>query len=435
MNEAQSIMSQSNVSMGSQTTSYAEAASHSRYPTEEQAIIMDSIDGLTVSDYVYAIADIIGAPNIHYVSRISLSRICMYLCSKEKADSLTAEENNKINIKGTTLEIRPLKTKTQRVIFSNVNPEIPNLVLIEKLRSFDIAVNNTMTPIKAGVMGEGFSHIRSFRRQIHLQPKDIAKLPNEFKVVHNTTTYHIYCSSEKIACFLCKKEGHIAKHCTVLNFQESVPIVNSQSQNIQGTSFVQQTNKVIQSEKQFPNLSSTTTTSENSIVEKQMAPPETSDVKKTPKRVLSSSNDSEKDLSKKICIPEKKNLNNTKGSNAKSKPDEILEKSVESFQVEIAESDINQLPINCEIMKDFISSSYGKPYKGSYDLAITYTNNIQALLTFLARFRQSIEDKDLKTRVTKLIKQISKRLYPGEGKLSMDHDQLSLTGSETEEEL
>ena len=155
VNQSKDSSSNDIVANGSQSTSYASKLT----PGEDQAIVLDSVDDITVTDYVYAVASIIGPQNIHYASRISLSRICMYLSNKTLVDKITDEKHNKIKIKDQLLEVRPLKAKMQRVIFSNVSPAIPNDVLIDKISSYGITVTNVMTPLRTGIVGEGFSHI------------------------------------------------------------------------------------------------------------------------------------------------------------------------------------------------------------------------------------------------------------------------------------
>ena len=72
----------------SQPLSYSKVAQKEICPTRNQAIILDSIDGLTIRDYALAIGGIIGPSNMISISRISQNRICIYSKSEEKADEL-----------------------------------------------------------------------------------------------------------------------------------------------------------------------------------------------------------------------------------------------------------------------------------------------------------------------------------------------------------
>lgn len=57
------------------------------------------------------------------------------------------------------------------------------------------------------------------------------KIPNEFTVNYEATSYHVYATSDKMVCFQCKKEGHTSKFCP-LNKPHSSPQGQGQQQNI-----------------------------------------------------------------------------------------------------------------------------------------------------------------------------------------------------------
>lgn len=57
----------------------------------------------------------------------------------------------------------------------------------------------------------------SFRRQMYIHPEDVSEIPESIQINFDETAYWIYFSSDKINCFLCKEEGHLAKHCRNYN--------------------------------------------------------------------------------------------------------------------------------------------------------------------------------------------------------------------------
>ena len=69
-----------------QKVSYAQITQQIQTPTNEQAIVLDAIEDVPVHDYARAIGKIIPPINIKFISRISHSRVCMYLSSKQIAD-------------------------------------------------------------------------------------------------------------------------------------------------------------------------------------------------------------------------------------------------------------------------------------------------------------------------------------------------------------
>lgn len=194
------------------TAKLSYAASMQSFPTKEQAIVIESHDGITIKEYVIAIGKLTNPSNIRYVSRISNGRICIFLSSKKCVEDLILT-NPKILINNISLEVRPLLTKNKRIILSNVCPVIPNHEIEEKLLKLGVKPTSKITPLRAGLSIPGFSHILSFRRQMYIQNEDFAKLPETIQIEYEGTYYWIYFSTDSPTCFLCKTEGHLAKHC------------------------------------------------------------------------------------------------------------------------------------------------------------------------------------------------------------------------------
>lgn len=118
-----------------QTMSYATMLKEKVYPTREQAIILDSIENLTIQDYAEGISKLTDPLNITHISRISKNRVCLYLRSKKIVDELT-DVHRHAKIGQHKLEIRPLIVKTKRVILSNVGPDVPDEMIIEGLTQY-----------------------------------------------------------------------------------------------------------------------------------------------------------------------------------------------------------------------------------------------------------------------------------------------------------
>nr|XP_034192204.1 uncharacterized protein LOC117609699 [Osmia lignaria] len=75
-----------------QVFSYASTVQATTFPTKDQAIVANAVEGITIKEYVSAIGLLINPSNIRFVSRISKNRVCMHLASQEIANKLT--ENN-----------------------------------------------------------------------------------------------------------------------------------------------------------------------------------------------------------------------------------------------------------------------------------------------------------------------------------------------------
>lgn len=193
-------------------TSYANVTSSLSFPRKDQAIILDSIDGITLREYLVSLSSLIPASSIRFISRISNARICIYLDSKKTADNLI-DVKKKIMVKNITLEIRPLVTRNKRIVLSNVCPVIPNYIIEEKFKELKIQILSPISFVKIGVPDPGFAHILSFRRQLYISPEDEKHLPESFQVNFDGTNYWIYISSDSLKCFSCNTTGHIAKNC------------------------------------------------------------------------------------------------------------------------------------------------------------------------------------------------------------------------------
>ena len=88
-----------------QKNSYAHVADQPQFPTKEHAIILDSIEGITIQEYTLAVGRLLGSKNVRFVSRISHGHVCIYLNRKVTADSVISDSPTKINIGSHSLEI------------------------------------------------------------------------------------------------------------------------------------------------------------------------------------------------------------------------------------------------------------------------------------------------------------------------------------------
>ena len=73
-------------SLSSSKVSYAQATQQVECPTRKQAIVVDAVEGISVHDYITAMAKLTSSFNIRFVSKISHRRVCFYMDSKETAN-------------------------------------------------------------------------------------------------------------------------------------------------------------------------------------------------------------------------------------------------------------------------------------------------------------------------------------------------------------
>lgn len=115
-----------NLSKKSTQLSYANVTKST--PCKEQAIVIDAHDGIPLKDYIITVGKLTDPLNIRYVSRISNSRICIFMSTQNVVNELCLNHPT-VNINNISLNLRPLVIQNKRIILSNVCPILPNSVI------------------------------------------------------------------------------------------------------------------------------------------------------------------------------------------------------------------------------------------------------------------------------------------------------------------
>ena len=132
---------------GLNSPSYAGVTQEDVTPKRQQGLLLDCVEGLTLTEYVCVIRDLVQPKDIHYASRISNNRTCLYLSSKDLVNDLT-DKYNTIQIAEHSISIRPLVSKLKRIIVSNVSPSIPNYALESILDELNVKRGSAVTILK-----------------------------------------------------------------------------------------------------------------------------------------------------------------------------------------------------------------------------------------------------------------------------------------------
>ncbi|KAJ8668381.1 hypothetical protein QAD02_010044 [Eretmocerus hayati] len=199
------------------TCSTAESLSHSNVTAqsndikEENAIIIDSMDGLTVDDYLDGLEQLIDVTNVRSISKISGNRVCTYLNERKYVELLT---NKTCAIKTYTLKVRPLVSGNMRIVISNIHTVIPNRVILAAMASKGITVISSISEIRASSQKPGRSHIMSFRRAFYIKEEELHILPEKLQLTHGDATHGIYLTADQGACYICKQMGHLSRACS-----------------------------------------------------------------------------------------------------------------------------------------------------------------------------------------------------------------------------
>lgn len=198
----------------------------SAFPKKDQAIILPVIENLQVKDYVIATGNIIDPKEILFASRMSNNRVCIYLSSKTMVNDFIGKHGG-VQINDVFVPARKLILPAQRLILSNVSPCIPHSVIEEELKGIGVKLVSPMSFIGAGIGLDKFRHVCSFRRQIFVATEQSVEIPGTILVSFEDEEYRIFLSDDKLRCFKCKEEGHIASNCTTSVIDTAIPSISN----------------------------------------------------------------------------------------------------------------------------------------------------------------------------------------------------------------
>lgn len=210
--QSKEINSQNTTTVTAKKTSFSNVLKASAFPKKDQAIIYPVIEGIPVKDYVIGTGDIVGPQNVLYASRMSNNRVCIYLSSKELVNQFV-NTNGGITINDIFIPVRKLILPAKRIILSNVSPCIPHYVLEDELKEKHLKLVSPVSNIGFGLERQEYRHVRSFRRQVFIAIDQIVEIPSSIVVNFDDEDYRIFISDDKVRCFKCKEEGHIASNC------------------------------------------------------------------------------------------------------------------------------------------------------------------------------------------------------------------------------
>ena len=368
--------------------SFSTIVQQEKTQTRDQGIILDAIEGYTVEEYAIALAKVINPKDILYVSRINGSRICFYLSNKQLVDTLL-EKKTKLIIGNEHLEIKSLVSKAPRIIISNVQPCIPTSLITEELNKLNVFPISRISTMKAGIQSSALSHLLSFRKQMYVRPEDVCKIPAHMRITHESVNFWIYFSSEKMTCFKCKEEGHLAKYCK--NLETTI------SQNIPETQVQGNTPEVTTDSTSFPK------NNDNQDIEEKDASTTmitTGGFKRPYCSSTSTSSIREND-------EDRANLksNNSKIKQAKKKIKENAEyitdyvKQLEPVR-NYLESNVDKYPLSYDQFRKFLVNTRGK--SNVIETARSYTSDLRALIGMLADTYVHLNERNIKNRITRI---------------------------------
>lgn len=396
------------IPQSSQTKSYATVTSNNSFPKKDQAVVVESLEGVTLKEYILTLTTLVNPSAIRFISRIANSRICIYFDSKKTADELLDKQ---IKIQGKTITILPLITRNKRIVLSNVCPVIPHNVIEDILfKELNIKIKSPITFMKVGISEPGFSHILSFRRQFYIAPEDVKSLPDSFQVNYEDTNYWLYVTTDALKCFTCNNMGHLAKHCQQNKTESSQPtelektystkspLINKEILTPSLSFDIQDNSHTTTKEKGIKRLHSPTTTESTTIDFLPPTKPKDSDY-----NVVEYETDTScSNYSMESTEETKDTTNKKKKKKIKTKDSRNEEEIWDEIRKEVTEKEL--LPLNIDQFISLLDTIQGK--HNIKDLIDEYTKNYKGLIEMCNRLHPKL-NRSLKNRCSRLIKKLN----------------------------
>lgn len=412
-NSSSNTISKSNTEQQDMNKRYANAiksAPASMFPKKEQAVILNVVDGLKLSDYVLKIGEIVGPRNISFASRISNNRICIYLSNTELVDHVI-KNHPTITIDEREVSIRRLITPAKRIILSNVCPSVPHNVLEKAIGEMGVKPISPISFLRAGILGEEYSHVLSFRRQIYVQPDETLELPNSLVIQHEEINYRIFLSYDGMTCFICKQPGHIASRCP--NQSENMNVCDTQEIS-SITANENNTDEIVidQNTTQTDDIPSTSIIDALNQVESR--------INKRPASSTASTPTEEPTTERTLTSKEKENFalpsveyNTSMQKNKKPRKSVSTEKLIplEDMMLPVKNVILEASPpfvLNFNQITDFLENVHGNP--DPLSVAKQYTKDVLRLLDMLDKLHPHFTHRRIKARCTRIKKKIIQQL-------------------------
>ncbi|KAK3916767.1 Transposon TX1 uncharacterized 82 kDa protein [Frankliniella fusca] len=181
-------------------------------PSRKFSVVLENTQDFNQDDLLRAAADIVGASNIQYVSKLSGGRFCLYLSSEVAVTNIC--DRGGVYINDTFLPCRKYATEATKFLISNCPPEMPDEALINLLKPFGKPVSKP-TRLSVNTVHNDLKHVKTWKRSLFMEiPKDAPSCP---EVLHFTSSegskHTLYIQTIKKHCSFCRSPSHPPEEC------------------------------------------------------------------------------------------------------------------------------------------------------------------------------------------------------------------------------
>lgn len=417
----------------------ASAEELQQFPTQEQGILMNVVEDLTLTDYLQKIGSIVGPLNILAASRISNGRLCMFLQSTGLVDVIV-KNHSTVKIGENTIHVRRLINPSKRIIISNVPAIIPHSSLESLIQSIGFVPQSKLTYLRASVSDDTFRHVVCFRRQIYVQPNEELQLPSSIVVKYLNTNYRLFLAYDEPVCFSCKERGHIASTCPKTNMHQptnhALEVISTETsspptitqcpatQPLEGDEADQQADKTTNDTPTDPTTNTDTTerihhtlkSGLDSTQSKRPAPESPSECSQGREDETNPATSSMPKFKQPEPPTKNKKLKRSVSTDSKPIPPEIL-KPVEKY---ISEAKTPWI-LSFNQLRELLEKVHGSSNPLNV-ITGNYTTNIPAVIEMLTSVQPIFPNKNIKNRISRLIKKIQTQTDQKETIESSDYE-------------
>lgn len=200
---------------------YSNVVRQNQTPNKELGVILMAPNReINTMEYIRTIGNIVTPKNITHASWMGNNRFSIFLKDMTTLNKFMLNRNS-VLVGATEIPIRRLITPAKRIILSGIMPYIPDTEIENILKQNGLQIVSAVTHLKIANKDDEYSHILSFRRQVFIVPPESGEIPYSIELIYENEKFRVYLESDKLICYKCKSEGHMAMTCHNLSLPQN----------------------------------------------------------------------------------------------------------------------------------------------------------------------------------------------------------------------